>query len=129
MSSLKDALLKAGVKGTHTENERKHTVPKKELKKTEIHQEQRNYCEVCNCTMPDVERYRHRNPLLEAQWICIKCADKYMIDDKFRVTVQSDYAKRNIFRREYGRTLRADEINKPASAPKKDSREPNGNRR
>ena len=95
MSSLKDALLKAGLKSSKNENDRQKRKNWVEVKKSVIHQEQRNYCEVCESIQPDVERYKHRNPIIEAQWICVSCADKNMIDDKFRVTVQSDFSIKN----------------------------------
>lgn len=103
--SLKDALLDAGVKGTHTENERMKK-REKEKTNTEKHQEMRDFCEACQRPQPDVEHYHHRNPLLDARWLCISCADKNMIHDKFRTTAQSEYAKKRIFRREYGETLK-----------------------
>ncbi len=103
MKSLKDALLDAGLKQTKSENERPR-VNKKKLKKSELHQSTRNYCEVCTFIQPDVERYKHKNPTVDAQWICCSCADKHQIDDRFRVTHQSDFAKKGSFRREYGAT-------------------------
>lgn len=105
MGDLKSALLKAGFKASKSENERQKREPWLKAKKSVLHQEQRNYCEVCETIQPDVERYKHRNPTVEAEWICVSCADKNLIDDKFRVTTQSDFSKKNIFRREYGQTM------------------------
>ena len=102
--SLKQALLKAGLKSSKAENERVHK-PKKEKTKTEVHQEQRNYCEICNCHQPDVERFIHKMPLIDAQWICVNCADKAMIHDNTRVTAQSNFSKNKQYRRYYGPTL------------------------
>ena len=53
------------------------------------HQEQRNFCEVCDQVHPDVELYKHRNPTTEAEWICVRCADQLQIADTFRRTAQS----------------------------------------
>ena len=53
--SLKDALLKAGLQATKSQNERE-TVPKKKMKTSEKHQVTRNFCEVCDLIQPDVER-------------------------------------------------------------------------
>lgn len=99
--SLKDALLKAGLKSTKTENERAKKL-KKEKHKIEKHQEQRNFCEVCEFIQPDVERFRHRNPLIDAEWICVNCADKNQILDECRITNQSDSAKNGRYLRFYG---------------------------
>ncbi len=105
-TSLKEALKKIGIQTAKTENERVR-IDKTERRKVHDHQEQRNFCEVCQRTMPDVERYRHRNPEIpNTEWICCACADKYWLDDNTRQTNQSDYAKRNIFRREFGPTKR-----------------------
>lgn len=106
MSSMKDALIKAGFKPKQKENEREKRAHWEKVKKSVVHQEQRNYCEVCDSVQPDVERYTHRNPTITAQWICVSCADKNLIDDKFRVTAQSDFSVRKLFKREYGMTLR-----------------------
>lgn len=101
--SLKDALLKAGFNSTKKENDRKPK-RKKELTKTEKHQQHRNFCEVCECIHPDVERFRHRMPTVDAEWICVNCADKNEILDQFRVTNQSDFARSNRYQRFYGPT-------------------------
>ncbi len=118
MSSLKDALLKAGLKSSKNENDRQKRKNWVEVKKSVIHQEQRNYCEACESIQPDVERYKHRNPVVDAQWICVSCADKNMIDDKFRVTSQSDFSIKKIFRREFGQTNK--EAGVKRSSPNKD---------
>lgn len=101
--SLKDALLKAGFKTAKTENERAQK-PKKLKTKVEAHQERRNFCEVCECVQPDVERFAHRHPRIDAEWICLNCADKNEILDDFRKTQQSDAAINKRYRRFYGPT-------------------------
>ena len=123
MSSLKDALLKAGLKSSKNENDRAKRKNWVDVKKSVIHQEQRNYCEACESIQPDVERYKHRNPIVDAQWICVSCADKNMIDDKFRVTSQSDFSIKKIFRREFGQTNKDAGTRKSAS-----NKEVDGNR-
>lgn len=107
MSSLKDALLKAGLKASNPEVAK----PKKEKqfqpkKKVHTHHGHRTFCEVCNRTLPDVEFYKHRNPTINANWICVQCADQHCISDDFRQTNQSEHSRQRIFRREYGRTKR-----------------------
>ncbi len=102
--SLKDALKKAGFKTGKDENERKHFKRNEQVDKSVKHQQQRNYCEVCNCIQPDVEHYKHRNPTIDAQWICAGCADRNQIPDTTRVSHQSDMAKKKMFRREFGPT-------------------------
>lgn len=104
MKDLKAALLKAGLKQSKSENERER-MPKKQAKKESVsHQLARNFCEECNRTLPDVERYAHRNPTTKAQWICVQCADRLMISDDSRNSNQSDFAKNGTFRREFGHT-------------------------
>lgn len=83
--SLKDALLKAGLKQTKLPNERDN-IPKKEVKEIVVHQSTRNFCEVCQLIQPDVERFAHRNPTIDADWICTRCADRAEIHDQFRKT-------------------------------------------
>lgn len=107
MGSLKDALKQAGFSSSKTQNERGKTRGKV-MTKTEKNQFTRNFCEVCERTLPDVERYKHRNPTVDAQWICVGCADLHMIEDRFRVTAQSDFAKSNRFKRFYGETIKLD---------------------
>ena len=99
--SLKDALTKAGFSSSKTVNERERKL-KKEKTKVEKHQEHRNFCEVCEFIQPDVERFKHRNPRIDAQWICSNCADINEILDEFRVTNQSDSARSGMYRRYYG---------------------------
>lgn len=103
MSSLKDALLKAGLKTSKIENERKYK-PKKDITKTEKHQHRRNFCEQCSGTYPDVERFKHRNYSVDAQWMCVNCADMAEIHDDCRVTNQSEFAKTGRYIRRYGPT-------------------------
>lgn len=105
MGSLKDELAKAGFRSTKRENERERLPSKKDVKKSVKHQMQRNFCEVCERTLPDVELYKHRNPTTDAQWICVACADELMIHDKFRKSAQSDMSVRKMFKRSYGETL------------------------
>ncbi len=130
MSSLKDALLKAGFKPAKAQNERPKTPPAAARKipssgrnyepkpppappmreyipvpkKIHSHQATRNFCEVCDRTQPDVEYFKHRNPTVQANWICISCADKNEIPDSTRTTAQSDMAKKKMFRRSFGAT-------------------------
>lgn len=102
--SLKDALLKAGLKSTKSENEREYSGPTKSKKKSELHQQERNFCEVCKLIQPDVERFVHKNPTVDAEWICSACADKEEILDQFRMTHQSEFARVKRYRREFGAT-------------------------
>ena len=120
MGSLKDALKKAGFSSTKNENDRQKT-RKKEMTKAQKAQYTRTFCEVCEGTFRDVERYKHRNPTTDAQWICVGCADKLMIEDRFRVTAQSDTAKSGQFRRYYGETIKLDPnmANKDNRGPKR----------
>jgi len=101
--SLKDALQQAGIKSSYQENERKRKAPKQK-KKVEKFQEARNFCEQCQTIQPDVERYKHKIATVDARWICVRCADYLSIPDEVRDTHQSDFAKRGVFRREFGRT-------------------------
>ncbi len=106
MGSLKDELLKAGLKATtvpKAPNER-DKIAKKKVTESIIHQEQRNFCEECQQVRPDVELYHHRNPTTEAEWICVRCADQLKIADTFRQTAQSDTSIKKMFRREHGAT-------------------------
>lgn len=115
MSSLKDALMKAGFKSSKSENERPKASQGQRPSKVHGHQQARTYCDVCERTLPDVEHYRHRNPTVDAQWICIGCADKNEIPDSTRTTAQSEMAKKGMFRRFYGATNTA--LKPPASKP------------
>ncbi|MCK5072364.1 MAG: hypothetical protein KAQ98_02995 [Bacteriovoracaceae bacterium] len=99
-NSLKDALKKAGFKASRQENERPMIKRKKKTKVVK-HQEERNFCEVCKNVCPDVELYKHRNPTVDAQWICARCADIHQIPDSTRKSSQSDFAKKGMFRREF----------------------------
>lgn len=103
MSSLKDALLKAGLKTKKIENERKHKY-KKDVTKTEKHQHQRNFCEQCSGTYPDVERFKHNNYSIDAEWMCVNCADLAEIHDDCRQTYQSEFSKTSRYIRRYGPT-------------------------
>ncbi|MDH5581964.1 MAG: hypothetical protein OEY33_08645 [Bdellovibrionales bacterium] len=107
MSSLKDALLKAGLKASSPQVLKKDK-PKRHGPKNKVHTHQghRTFCEVCNRTLPDVEHYNHRNPTVKANWICVQCADSHSISDNFRTTNQSEHSRQRIFRREYGPTKR-----------------------
>ena len=125
--SMKDALEKAGFVTSRKENEIPK-VAKQEKKKIHEFQSTRNFCECCQMTMPDVEYYKHKNPLLDARWICIQCADKNMILDDLRETNQSDYSRKNIFRRFYGPTKHfTGTVTEPGkiSYSSKDGRSPN----
>jgi hypothetical protein len=112
MGSLKDELMKAGLKATQSPkvvNER-GPIKKKAVTEAIIHQEQRNYCEECQQVRPDVELYYHNNPTTEAEWICVKCADQLRIMDSCRQTAQSDTSIKKMFRREHGPTRNPNEI-------------------
>jgi hypothetical protein len=128
MGIMKDALLKAGIKGTVTpkaENEREK-IHRKKITETIIHQDQRNFCEECKQVYPDVELYYHNNPTTEAEWICVKCADRMKIADSCRQTAQSDTSIKKMFRREHGATRPPSEIKVvKTNKPKGDA---NGNR-
>jgi hypothetical protein len=104
-NSLKDALEKAGLKTSKPDNVSKKK-PKSidTLKASEKHQQQCNFCDCCKKTAPDVEFYKHNNQSLQANWLCIVCADKHFIPDEARQSNQSDFAMRGTFRRRYGRT-------------------------
>lgn len=101
--SLKEQLKEAGFRSAKMENEREFSKGR-ERKQAEKHQTTRNFCEHCNLVFPDVELYKHRMPTTDAEWMCLNCADKLMIDDKFRQTQQSDVSKKKMFRRYFGAT-------------------------
>ncbi len=64
-------------------------------------------CEACTKTAPDVERYRHHNKrIVGKEWLCLRCADEYQIDDNCRETNVSTNARSKLFIRQYGRTKR-----------------------
>lgn len=130
MASLKDALLKAGMKQTEPpkkQNDREK-VAKKHVTEAVAHQVQRNFCEACNQVRPDVELYKHRNPTTEAEWICVRCADQLQILDKFRQTAQSDTSIKKMFRREYGETIKLAPNRDSQSQSNKPKGDVNGNR-
>ena len=102
-SSLKDALLQAGLRSSKAANERAKVKGRQE-KQSERHQKTRTFCEICAADYADVEHYKHKNPTIDARWICLSCADKNMIDDKFRVTQQSELSLGKRFKRFYGAT-------------------------
>jgi hypothetical protein len=109
VKSLKEQLLKAGLKPTQSPNEREQ-IKKKQVTESVLHQDQRNFCEECQQVRPDVELYYHHNPTTEAEWICVKCADQLRIADTCRQTAQSDTSIKKMFRREHGATLSPSEI-------------------
>ncbi|NBX76897.1 MAG: hypothetical protein EBQ92_10120 [Proteobacteria bacterium] len=103
--SLGDALKKAGLKSSEMKRKEAHGTKDKAKDGSKIHQHHhRTECEACNKTAPDVERYEHRNRLLDVQWLCLVCADQYKISDDFRRTSQSSFSKRGVFTRTYGHT-------------------------
>jgi hypothetical protein len=131
MGTLKDALLKAGVKPTveakpaKSQNHREK-IKKKHVTEEVLHQGQRNYCEACDQVKPDVEFYSHRNPTTDAEWICLRCADQLQIPDTFRKTAQSDTSIRKMFRREFGATISISA--QPSKTSDKSRGDINGNR-
>lgn len=136
MASLKDALLKVGLKGTEPVNVKKanerEKIKKKEMTEEISHQVQRDFCENCQNIYPDVEFYKHRNPTTDAEWICLKCADQLQLQDRFRMTAQSNSSIKGVFRREYGETIKI-AVARDANPTKnenfnKTKREVNGNR-
>lgn len=129
MKSLKDQLLQAGLKATPSAkaaNEREQ-INKKKVTEAVIHQEQRNFCEECQQVRPDVELYYHHNPTTEAEWICVKCADKLKLADATRQTAQSDTSIKKMFRREHGVTRPPTDFKTPPKGNKPKG-EVNGNR-
>ena len=105
--SLGDAFKKVGIKSSeeaYNKNTGKKKREEKEgLKKMHEHHH-RSECELCRKNAPDVERYDHTNRSIDAQWLCIPCADRLMIPDSCRQTTQSDFSMRKMFSRQYGRT-------------------------
>ena len=105
---MKQALLNAGIIGRENLKEiEREKVKKRHLKKGGRIREDhlRIVCEVCEKSAPDVERYLHRNRLIEGkEWLCLRCADEYRIDDEMRTTAQSTQAKQGLFIRQHGRT-------------------------
>ena len=116
MGSLRDALLKAGLKSSQPtknfkkvkKNTRPHNrkIEAKKHQKVHDHQQHKNFCESCRKISPDVEFYQHDNKQLKANWMCCICADKHRIPDECRITKQSDFSRKSMFRREYGATKR-----------------------
>ena len=129
-TSLKDALLKAGMKSSPPVSKRPKENQREFIKKKtddQRNQEQRNFCEVCETICPDVEYYAHHIPSLTARWICCRCADIKMIPDSCRQTAQSDVCRKGIFKREFGETKRLAPGGKnpasstsPSSSPRND---------
>lgn len=125
-TSMKDALQKLGLKPTVKKNERpkfkskprpnlprpnpnpkpRSRINDRPVEKMHTHQEHRTICDHCMKSYPDVEFYRHRNPCVEVEWLCCRCADDNCINDECRQTKQSEYSRKRIFRRNYGRTKR-----------------------
>ncbi len=126
MASLKDQLVKLGFKSTVPASKRPRpetktpTPPPKKVERRpappqdkasspsgnyfQLPKHQVTFCDACQSTFPDVEFYDHRNRLLQARWVCVRCADTHKIHDDCRMTMQSDFAKKGHFRREYGPT-------------------------
>jgi thymidine kinase len=102
---LKQALMNAGLL-TKKDLEREKVKKKHISRSAKIREDHiRIVCDVCGKTAPDVERYSHKNRLIEGkEWLCLMCADEYSIDDNFRMTHQSSNAKTGLFSRRYGRT-------------------------
>ncbi|MBF0315070.1 MAG: hypothetical protein HQK52_16725 [Oligoflexia bacterium] len=65
-----------------------------------------NFCDSCKKTSSDVELYEHDIKCLTGKWLCCMCADKLKIPDTCRQTNQSEFARKRMFRREYGATKR-----------------------
>lgn len=125
--SLKDQLMEAGFRSNKMENHRS-SAKGREVKQSEKHQVTRNYCEHCGLIHPDVERYKHNMPTTEAEWICLACVDKLMIDDRFRTTNQSDMAKRGMFRRYFGQTKDFSKVDQGGHGNRGPRRDRDGNR-
>ena len=105
---MKQALIDAGLvskeklKDLEREKIRKRHV-KSGRKMREDHL--RIVCEACGKSAPDVERYNHKNRMIQdKEWLCLKCADQYQILDDFRISNQSSQAKQKMFIRQYGPT-------------------------
>ena len=127
MGSLKDSLEKAGFRATKPIPEKKEKKASYQpKKKMHTHQGHRNFCEVCNRTFPDVECYNHTLPNVKAKWICVQCADRLGIPDNCRETKQSEYARKGIFRREYGRTKRY--FDKKTESTNEEKKRPNSSK-
>lgn len=108
MRSLKTALAKAGFE-TEEQNKVIERRPSKQpVSKEEEAHNIKAQCENCGKFSPDVERYEHKNKLVDGNWLCMRCADDNNIDDKFRLTAQSTYSKTGLFIRQYGKTVRVE---------------------
>lgn len=105
---LKQALMNAGLVTKEKLKEvEKEKVLKRHLKSSKKMREDqlRIICEACGKSAPDVERYIHKNRLIEGkEWLCLRCADDNQIDDKCRETNQSPQSCSKLFSRQYGRT-------------------------
>jgi hypothetical protein len=107
MSSLKNALQKAGFASTDQNKVVERQIKKAPQKGAGIEadaQSMRNQCELCNKFTSDVEHYQHNNRLVVKQWLCLKCADTHKISDDLRTSAQSTQARSGRFLREYGHT-------------------------
>lgn len=105
---MKQALLNAGIvtREKLKDIEREKVKARHLRKGGRVREDQiRIVCEACEKSAPDVERYVHRNRLIEGkEWLCLRCADEYQISDEFRTTAQSTQSKQGLFIRQYGRT-------------------------
>ncbi len=105
--SLADAFKKAGLKSSEPDRKVSRGEKTRSKKGEKIHDHHhRSECGECRKNAPDVERYEHRNRSVDAQWLCVVCADRFQISDDFRKTAQSDFSRRNMFRRDYGHTCK-----------------------
>jgi len=118
MGSLQDALVRAGLADKDKAEKQQQKQQKKQQDRQQVkeikpqvkmhsHHEHRTICEHCDRPYPDVEKYRHKNPVIRGFWLCLNCADDFMIPDELRETAQSEYNRKNIFRRRFGKTLKA----------------------
>ena len=111
-TSLKEALLKAGLQSAKPESKKVKPSPApsvksfEEKKRLHTHQDHQIQCQVCNRIQPDVEYYKHNLPQVHVHWICCQCADNLFIMDECRETMQSEFARKGMFRRNFGRTKR-----------------------
>ncbi len=119
-TTLQEALLKAGLikkkeAEKKTENKavvRKGPGPRETFNKQEKpgflegkhHHHIRTECDACRRSGPDVEYYEHSNRMLNAKWLCLRCADTNKVHDNSRQTMQSQFASSGKFLREYGPT-------------------------
>lgn len=104
-SSMKDALIKAGL--VSKETIRKEKVENTDVKQKGIHEHHlKTYCPQCNKNAEDVEYYNHTNRSLKSPWLCLVCADKFNIHDDMRQTQQSPTSRAGRFQRFYGPTKR-----------------------